>query len=128
MRFSQSFKVLAVALVLSTSVYSPLSYAGDDVATMAGIVLSLQHFPSDSDKEALGAIANGAGSDAEKSVANAIAGIQHKVSADDKSALEAIAAEEGQPAGIRELAAIVANINHFPDADAKAELMVLTGN
>ena len=128
MRFSQSFKVLAVALMLSAGVYSPLSYAGDDVAVMAGILLSLQHFPSDANKESLGAIANGEGSDAEKTVANAIAGIQHQVSADDKTALEAIAAEESQPAGIRELAAIVANINHFPGADAKAALMVLAGN
>ena len=128
MKFLQSFKALAVMLVLSASVYSSLSHAGDDVATMAGIVLSLQHFPSDADKEALGAIANGEGSDAEKTVANAIAGIQHQVSADDKTALEAIAAEESQPAGIRELAAIVANINHFPGADAKAALMALAGN
>jgi len=94
---------------------------------MAGIVLTLQHFPSDADKETLAGIANGDGSAEEKAVASAIAGIQHKVTASDQTALQAIAADEKQPADLRELASIVAGINHVPGADAKAELAKLAG-
>ena len=118
--------VLAVLALLATT-YAPLSYADGDVATMTGIVISLQHFPDDADKEALAAISAGDGSDSVKAVANAIAGINHKVSADDKATLEAIAADDSQPADLRELAGIVAGVNHMPGADAKAKLAELTG-
>ena len=115
---------LAVVLVL----HAPMSYAGDDVTTMAGIALSLQHFPSDADKTALAAITSGDASAAEKAIAQAIAGLQHAVSANDKAALEAIAADDSQPARVRELAGIVARINHVPDADAKAALAKLSAD
>lgn len=119
--------VALVLIVLALGIHPLISHANNSVATMAGIVLSLQHYPSDADKQALAAIAGGDGSPAVKSVAAAIAGIAHKVSDADRATLEAIAADESQPADLRELAGIVAGINHVPSADAKAALAKLAG-
>ena len=129
MKFTRSFNLPAMLAVLAVSAgsYAPASFADDNVATMAGVVLSLQHFPSDAAKGTLAAIADGDASDGEKIVATAIAGIQHKVSAGDKAALEAISADESQPADLRRLAGIIAALNHAPSADAKAALMELSG-
>ena len=116
-----------LALLIFAGSHAAAAMAADNVATMAGIVLSLQHFPSDADKAALAAIVEGDASEAEKAVARAIAGIQHTVSADDKAVLDAIAADEGQPEGLRSLAGIVAGLSHMPGADAKAALAGLAG-
>lgn len=124
---SRQFTIL-VLLAVIVGAYAPLSYADDNVATMARIVLSLQHVPSDADKATLAAIANGDSSGSEKTVANAIAGIQHKVSADDKAALDAIAEDASEPADLRELASIVAGINHMPSDEAKAALEKLAAS
>lgn len=124
-----SLKALTSLLLLAATAagYSAPSHADSNVATMAGIVLSLEHFPSAADKEALAAITGGDGSAAVKSVAAAIAGVAHKVSDADKATLQSIAADESQPADLRELAGIVAGINHVPSAEAKAALVKLAG-
>lgn len=121
-----SFIVL-VTLLVCLATGAPLARAADDIATMAGIVLSLQHFPSDADKEKLAAIAASDAADTVKTVANAIANIQHSVSDADKAALEAIADDESQSADLRELAFIVAELNHVPSAEDKASLAELAG-
>ena len=118
---------LITVLFLSIAAYTPNAFAGDAVATMAKIVSSLQHFPNDADKEALAAITAGQSSDSVKAVASAIANISHKVGGADKAALEAITADEAEPAALRELATIVAGINHMPSADAKVALAALSG-
>jgi len=124
---SASITTTFLFFCLLATAYAPSARADDNVASMAGIVLSLQHFPSDADKAKLAAIAGGDGSDSVKTVANAIAGINHKVSDADKVALMAIAADEGEPADLRQLAGIVAGVNHVPGAEAKAALAALSG-
>ena len=53
---SKSF--LATIAFFAAMLSMPIASAGDDaVSTMAGIMISLQHFPSDADKQKLGAIA-----------------------------------------------------------------------
>ena len=128
--FSASTTFTATVLTMLCLVgafHAPHVYADDEVATMADIVLSLAHFPSDADKQALAAIAEGDSSASVKAVASAIAGISHKVSDADKAMLLAIAADDNEPADLRELASIVAGINHMPGDDAKAALAVLAG-
>lgn len=122
----KSINLLAVLFLVVTA-YAPHAFAGDAVATMAKIVGSLQHFPSAADKEALAAIVAGDESASVKTVANAIAGISHKVGDTDKTGLEAIAANEAEPAVLRQLATIVAGVNHMPSAEAKTALAALTG-
>ena len=99
-----------------------VSFADEAVASMAKIVASLQHFPSDADKEALSAIAASTDDESVKAVANAIAAISHKVGDADKAALEAIAADENEPADLRQLAGILVGLNHVPSDEAKAAL------
>ena len=127
---NQSF--LLTAMLLAGALCASLAHSdshsvseGGAVATMATIVIGLQHFPSDADKTALAAIADGDGSSSVKAVASAIANISHKVSADDQATLAAIAADEGEPAKLRELASIVSGVNHVPSAEAVAALQGL---
>ena len=86
---------ISALLVSVALVHSPATYADEAVTTMANIVIGLKHFPSDADKAALAAIADGDSSDAEKSVASAIANISHKVTDADKATLAAISADDG---------------------------------
>ncbi|MCB1684555.1 MAG: hypothetical protein R3E82_11330 [Pseudomonadales bacterium] len=128
--FSASTTVSAAVLTmlwLIGTLHAPRVYADDGVTTMAAIVLSLAHFPSDADKAVLAAIAQDEGSASVKTVASAIAGISHKVSDADRTRLLPIAADENEPADLRELAGIVAGINHMPGADARAALTALAG-
>lgn len=119
-------KLLAI-LCLLVGGYAPSAFAGDAVSTMAKIVSSLQHFPSDADKAALAEITAGDSQASIKAVASAIAGISHKVSSADNKVLEAIAANDAEPADLRKLAAIVVGVNHIPSADAKTALAALAG-
>ncbi len=122
------WKFISIVTVLSASalLYTPGlnadQHAADPVAAMAGIVLGLKHFPSDSDKATLAAISQGDDSDAVKTVAHAIANISHKVSAEDKAKLAAIIADDAAPDELKSLAAVVNGLNHFPSDDAVATL------
>jgi hypothetical protein len=120
--------ILATLILCSGLLAQPALAGSNAVATMAGIVISLQHFPSDADKTALDAIASGDATDSEKTVARAIAAISHKVSDADKAKLEAIAADGDEPDDLRTLARVVAGINHMPSADDKAALSALMGS
>ena len=119
---------LTFAAGVSGVLLAPTALADAAVATMAGIVMTLQHFPSDADKATLATIAGSDASASVKAVANAIAAIRHSVSADDRATLEAIAADQAEPDDLRALARVVAGINHMPSADDKAALMALTGS
>ena len=93
------------------------------ISTMASILINLQHFPSDSDKQKLTMIAESSDSgEAEKTVAMAIANIEHKAAAADQDKLNAIVADSDTPAGLRDLASVVLSLNHFPSAADKAKL------
>lgn len=129
----QSF--LLTAVLLTAALCVPLANAdshsdsqGSAVATMANVMIGLQHFPSDADKAALAAIAEGDASSSVKAVASAIANISHKASADDQATLAAIAGDESEPAELRELASIVSGVNHVPSAEAVAALQSLASH
>lgn len=104
-----------------------LSMADDSaIGTMAKIMINLKHFPSDSDKQELTAIANSSDSgEAEIAVATAIANIEHQATAADKEKLNAIVADESTPAELRNLASIVVNTLHFPSASDIAKLEMI---
>lgn len=117
---------ISMILFSCALLYTPATYADDAVATMANIVISFKHFPSDSDKSALATIGESDSSDAVKTVANAIANISHKVTAADKDKLDALIGDDDNPEGLRTLAGIVGSLNHMPGADAIASLESLT--
>jgi len=85
---------------------------------IAGIVASLNHFPSDADKARLAAIA----ADDEiaqnlRTMATTVANINHSATAEGKAAMAEIQAGDAPDVG-KALAGIIANLNHTAsDAD-----------
>jgi hypothetical protein len=119
MRILACFSAVLFSLVL---LYAPSGHADEAVSTMANIVVNLKHFPSDSDKAALAAIAESDSDDAVKAIAVAIANISHKATDADKATLAAIVADDSQDAAVRALAGVVGSLTHLPNADAIATL------
>lgn len=107
---------------------APLSLAdGGAVKTMAKILVDLNHFPSDADKQKLEAIIeDDASNDNERTVASALLNMQHQVSGDDKAALEALAGDNTADKKLRSLAEVLANVNHAPNDAQKETLKGLT--
>lgn len=96
------------------------------VREMAGIVMHLNHYPSDTEKVRLGAIAADKGStEPERVIATAISNLEHKVTAMDADKLRKVTGDMSAPAEVRDLAGIVLNINHKPSAADKGKLEAL---
>ena len=91
--------------------------ADENIKKMAEIMLNLNHYPSDSEKQVLKQITL-SGSNFEKTVATAIINLQHQATAEDKEKLNNIVNNKSAPEDVRTLAAIVHDVNHHPsDAD-----------
>ncbi|MDD9889252.1 MAG: hypothetical protein OXU66_16110 [Gammaproteobacteria bacterium] len=100
--------------------------AGTALKTIADIVSSLNHFPSDADKAALAEIqANDSLPQGVRDMANTVANISHSASDEGKEAMARIQANAGAPDSAKELAGIIANISHVASDDAKARLAEL---
>ena len=117
-------RTLFPLVFLAALITMPMAQAGEaSISTMASILINLQHFPSDSDKEKLAMIASSDdSSEAEKTIAMAIANIEHQASSADKDKLNAIIADSDTPAGLRDLANVVVSLNHYPSAADKTKL------
>ncbi len=99
---------LAAALTLP---YSPTTLAAATAThKMAQIVMTLNHQPSEGDKDTLTRISN-SGTKAEKTVAKALLDMDHRVSAADKEKLGKVAQDTSVPQTMRELATIVKNLD-----------------
>jgi len=97
------------------------------VQSMAGILLQLQHYPSDAAKQTLGKIVEDKSSTAdERTVAHALMDVQHMVAPADKPALEAIVADSKASASIKTLANIILGLHHMPSDSDKEKLRALT--
>lgn len=80
-------KLIAAILICA---FAPFVYADNDEATevIAGVLMNLNHFPSDDDKVALqGLIDDDSVGPAFKAVADAVMGIEHSASEDGKAAM-----------------------------------------
>ena len=95
--------------------------------TMADITMNLNHYPSDSDKQMLAAIANSDdSSESEIAVATAISNIKHQVTAGDKEKLNSIIGDDSNPAELRAVASILISINHRPTESDIEQLRKIT--
>jgi hypothetical protein len=109
----------SVLLFFSTAVFADSAA----VSTMAEITMSLNHFPSDEDKQELSAIASSAdSSESEVAVATAMTNMKHQLTDADKATLGSIAADADASAGLRELAGILLNIKHHASDTDKVVL------
>ena len=116
--------VVSAIVVFTFLPINQLALADDSaIGAMAEILISLNHFPSDSDKQRLSEIAdNSDSSKAEISVATAIANIEHRAKAADKDKLTVIVADESASSQLRDLASVVLALNHTPSATDVAKL------
>lgn len=112
--------VSMVGLMLGTQ--SALAASGA-VREMAGIMVHLEHYPSDSEKAKLKGIVDNKGSTVqERALASAISNLKHKAAAEDKEKLKQVMDDAAAPAEVRELAGIILNMSHMPSALDKGKL------
>ena len=119
---SKYFLVLLSAAGLMLGAQSALA-ASTAVREMAGIVMNLNHYPSDAEKAKLKVIAAGKGStEQERVIATAISNLEHKVAAGDAEKLKQVTGDMSAPAEVRELADIILKISHKPSKEDKRKL------
>jgi hypothetical protein len=118
----------AFIALLALLVLSPLSLAGPSaVPTLAGILAELNHYPSAAHKETLAAISQDeANSDATRTIATAIHNIEHKAKPDDVAKLTKIQGDDKATAAEKQLAAIIMELSHSANAEAKKALKALS--
>ena len=93
------------------------------VQEMAGVLVHLEHFPSDAEKTKLkGIVDNKSSTEQERVLATAISNLKHKATAEDKDKLKHLMDDTTTPAEVRELAGVVLNISHMPSAEDKGKL------
>ena len=124
----KSLLIRASLVVFAVLSFNQLALADNDSASkaIAGILVNLNHFPSDAEKVVLMEIANdesnGRGF---RAIATAVHNMQHAASAEDKEIMGNIMAAEQADPRARALAEIVAGISHMPSAEAKATLQAM---
>lgn len=99
---------------------------GSAISTIAGIVMHLNHYPSDSEKKALDAIVNSKqATTGEKVLAGALMRMQHQVGGSDAEKLRALANNGNASKQERTLAEVLLGIAHHPSAADKERLKAL---
>lgn len=99
--------------------------ASDAIKTMAGIMMKLNHYPSDAEKGTLKGIVDGKSSAAEKTLATAMINLEHAATAADKKKLKALIEDDATPGPARAMAKIIMNLNHKPSGADKKVLKEL---
>lgn len=95
-----------------------MAIADGAMSTMASVLSELNHFPSETDREALAGIIEGESSTAdEKMLAQIISRIEHKANVSDKVRLEKILESEDTSQAARAIATALVNINHKLQSD-----------
>src|SRR5215467_5234358 len=118
MRYRMSILSASLFLCLAASLVN----AGEakPVQTMAGILMNLQHFPTEAEKQTLKHIAEDKSATAdERTVAGALANVQHTVAAADKPRLEAIVKDDKASSSVKTLASVLLGLKHMPSASDK---------
>ena len=112
--------VVLTALVLT----APACFAQTDATKeIAMVIASMNHFPTDEQKESLQYIKMDKDNSASvQTIAGALINFKHQASAEDKAMLEKIAANSEATDAERQLASILMNIQHKPDPNALAKL------
>ena len=115
---------MAIALI---GVFSQFAMADNasSATEIAGIVVSMNHFPSDADKAKLMAIsADDSLAEPLRGMATVVSNIAHAANADGKAAMAGIMDSEA-PDRFKALAGVVAGFNHMASADDKAKITEL---
>ena len=125
MRYRISILSASLFLCLAASIVN--GGEGKAVQTMAAILINLQHFPTEADKQTLKHIAEDKSVTAnERTVARALMNVQHTVAAADKPLLESIVKDDKASSSVKTLASVLLNLKHMPSAGDKEKLKSLT--
>jgi NADH:ubiquinone oxidoreductase subunit K len=117
------FAIGLIQIVFFQNTINQAMAADENIKKMAEIMLNLNHYPSDSEKQALKQITlSSSSSNYEKTVATAIINLQHQATAEDKEKLNDIINNKSAPEDVRTLATIVHDVNHHPSEEDKAKL------
>ena len=118
----------ALALVvLTTMAVRPIAaQESAAVKTIAGILMTINHFPNDTDKKTLTTLAGQTSTiDQEKVLIAAILGMQHSIAAADKPKVEAVMKDAKASAGVKQIATILNTFLHMASDAEKAALKKL---
>ena len=118
--------VALLALLLGSVASMVTAAESKAVQTMAGILLHLQHYPTDADKQSLKQIIEDkSATKDERTVAQALMDVQHTVAAADKPKLEAMVKSNKASSSVKTLAGIILKLNHMPSESDKGKLKAL---
>ena len=121
-------RLAVLVVVLFFGVVASVTNAAESkaVQAMAAILLHLQHFPNDADKQSLKQITEDKSATRdERTVAQALMDVQHTVAAADKPKLEAIVSDDKAASSVKTLAAVLLNLKHMPSESDKEKLKAL---
>lgn len=118
------FKItfITISFLCALSISTASFAGGSALKTMASILMGLNHYPSDSEKETLKGIVNGDGSGNQKSLATAMINLQHKAASSDIPKLKSITSDSKASQGEKDLATILLGLSHSASASDKAKL------
>ena len=135
MKINTFIKIIVVCL-LSIQFQSEVDAHSDhakniNVKAMSQILLKMNHFPNDQEKQSLSdIIENEHSTDSEKAISMAIMNIQHKIGESDRQPLESIVSNEESSGAVKNLAKSVLNFNHSVDQadERKLQMIVFKGS
>ena len=115
--------VVSALLLLAVVAMPVVAQESTAVKTVAGILLTVNHFPSDTEKATLEKLAAASTTtESEKVLIEAFVNLQHSVPAADKEKLEAIVADQDASASVKSLATILGRFLHMASDADKAML------
>ena len=124
--------MLIVGLGISTELLSHSDHSKNiHIKAIAEILLKMNHFPNDQEKQSLSdIIENEHSTDSEKTISMAIMNIQHKIGESDRQPLESIVSNEESSGAVKNLAKSVLNFNHSVDQadERKLQMIVFKGS
>ena len=113
---------LRIVALLCCALFVTPALANDAIVTMASVLVKLNHFPTDSDKQALSKIVDDKASEkAHKQLAEIISGIAHQASDKDKETLRGMLFNDDLSDDTKVIAKAILSIEHRPkSADVEA--------
>ena len=118
--------IVSVALLFGIAAVTNAA-EGSAVQTMASILLHLQHYPTDADKQSLRQITEDkSATKDERTVAQALMDVKHTAAAADRPKLEGIEKDDKASSSVKTLASILLNLKHVPSESDKEKLKALT--
>jgi hypothetical protein len=123
----KSLLFIAALTLLGVIFTAPLvAQESKAVKTMAGILMTVNHFPNDEQKKTLQAVAADTATTAqEKVLIQALLTMQHSVTEAEKPKVQAVVKDQGASAGVRTIAGVLERFLHMASEADKATLKKL---